>query len=134
MTTSLQRSLALSLAAALALTGACGDDGTGPSVDLSGSYQLQSVTFPGQQPLTPPAAEGTLVLTQTTYNVNITIAGNPPQQVSDQGTYSTSGSTWTQESSVNGSQAVGNFTLSGNQLTVNTTLQGLPVVSVWLRS
>ncbi len=132
MKTRLTAPIALGAIAVLLAAG-CGDESTGPSVDLTGTYDLESVTFPGQQPLTPPTAVGTLVLTQTTYDVNITIATNPPQQVSDQGEYSTSGNTWSQTSSVNGSQAVGNYTLSGTRLTVNTTLQGLPIVSVWLR-
>ena len=60
---------------------------------------------------------------------NLMLSGQVPEQ--DTGTYSISGPNWSQQSSVNGTQSVGTYTLSGTQLTVTTVQQGITVVSVW---
>lgn len=128
--------LALALFTTMGLA-ACGDDSTGPGdVDLSGTYQLVSITFQGQPQLEPPVAEGTFTLTQTTYDVSIDINVPPPNdvQIRDQGTYDIDGNSWSQESSVDGRQTVGTFTLEDGRLTVNATTQGQIVITVWDRT
>lgn len=124
------------LVVAVVLIGGCGDDETtAPTVDLSGTYELVSATFAGQT-VTPPIATGTAILTATTYDIDITVT-IPTQQpivISDEGTYSTSGNTWTQESSTTGGQAVGSFTLVGDVLTVDSVLAGMQVRAVWRRT
>jgi len=132
---------ALLLVAGLSLAGsvaACSDDnnnGTNPpnEVDLSGTYDLVSVTQGGVT-LTPAlGATGTLVLTQTTYDISITIPSQTgPMTTTDNGTYELSGDTWTQESAnAGGFQGVGTYSLVGGTLTVVVTTAGVQVVSVW---
>ena len=125
---------------ALGLTAACSsddDNGTDPpdQTDLSGTYELVSLTQAGST-VAPPIATGTLVLTQTTYSIDLTVPNpddpfGPGINTLDNGTYSTDGSDWTQESSTTGLQGVGTFTLQGNTLTVNVTTVGIEVLTVW---
>ena len=125
-------------AGAIALGGGACSSSTAPaSVDLSGTYGLVSIQFgTGTTALTPPTETGNLALSTTnttgtgsqgTYN--LTLSGAQPEN--DSGTYSISGSSWSQQSSVNGSQSVGTYTLAGTQLTVTTVQQGITVISVW---
>jgi hypothetical protein len=117
------------MAAAIALGGvACSNSTTAPPVDLSGTYQLVSIQFgTGQPTLTPPAETGSFTLTATTYT--LTLSGAVSQ--TDAGTYTLSGSNWSQSSTQNGFQSTGTYTLSGATLTVTTVQQGVTVVSVW---
>lgn len=116
-------------AAALALGSvACSGTTTAPLVDLSGTYGLVSIQFgTGTTALTPSTETGSLSLSTTTYD--LTLSGAQPE--TDSGTYSTSGSNWNQQSSVNGTQSVGTYTLSGTTLSVSTMQGGVAVVSVW---
>jgi hypothetical protein len=120
---------------ALLLAG-CKGNSTGPAAgaDLSGSYALQSLTESGST-LTPPVATGTLVLTATNYTVNLTVAipGQPTDQELDAGTYTVSGSQWTQTSTTNGIQSVGTYTFKNGLLSVNVTTQGQATSSVWMK-
>lgn len=86
-----------------------------PPPTLPGVFQLVSLTQGGNT-IGPPLATGTLVLTQTTYSIDLNVPDpndpfGPPVNTVDSGTYSTSGSNWTQESSETGLQGVGTFTL-----------------------
>ena len=90
----LRRSLITALAASALLACSDDEDGTGPTTDLSGTYTLQSFQQGDNPVLGPPIATGTLVLTATTYNVTINVGGQPV--VADQGTYTTSGNTFSQ--------------------------------------
>ncbi|MEE8573152.1 MAG: hypothetical protein V3T20_07795 [Gemmatimonadota bacterium] len=119
------------------LTAACSDDEQPTNLpeptDLSGTYELVTLTQAGTPTIGPPIATGTLVLTQTSYVIDLTTpdqTGTPVNTV-DNGTYSTDGNTWTQESSTTGLQGVGTFTLQGNTLTVNVTTVGIEVLTVW---
>ena len=133
----------LAVVALVGLAGACGSDddsGTDPpqQTDLSGNYELVSFTQAGFT-LAPPVATGTLVTTQTTYSISITHPDpddllGPPLTTVDSGTYSTSGSTWTQESSQTGLQGVGTFTLEGTTLTVDVTTARIEVLTVWSKT
>jgi len=116
-------------AAAIVLGGGACSSSTAPaSVDLSGTYGLVSIQFgTGTTVLTPPTETGNLSLNATTYN--LTLSGAVPE--TDTGTYSISGSNWSQQSSTTGTQSTGTYTLSGTQLTVTTVQQGITVVSVW---
>jgi len=120
----------LSVAAGAAITlgaAACSNSTTAPAVDLSGTYGLVSIQFGPPPALTPPTETGTLSLSATQYN--LTLSGAQPE--SDSGTYSISGSSWSQQSSVNGTQSVGTYSLSGTTLTVTTVQGGITVVSAW---
>lgn len=104
-------------------------------VDLAGSYTLVSITFEGQPTLTPPAATGTLVLTETRYDVDITIQTEQgPNQISDEGSYEVDGNSWSQTSDDGDIQSVGTFELDGDVLTVDVTTQNQRVVNVWERT
>jgi hypothetical protein len=135
--------LPLAIVALVGLTGSCSsddDNGTNPpaETDLSGTYELVSFTQGGTT-LGPPLATGTLVATQTTYSITITHPDpadpfGPPLTTIDEGTYSTDGNNWTQESSNTGLQGVGTFSLQGATLTVDVTTAGIEVLTVWNRT
>ena len=115
-------------AAVIALGGwACSSSTAPTSVDLSGNYGLVSIQFgAGTTALKPPTETGTLALNATTYD--LTLSGAVPQ--TDTGTYSISGSNWSQSSATTG-QSTGTYILSGTTLTVTTIQGGITVVSVW---
>jgi hypothetical protein len=105
----------------------CSNSSTGPSVSLSGSYSLLSIQFPPQPAITPPNATGTFTLTATTYTLHLV---TPQGTLDDNGTYTISGSNWSQSSTTTG-QATGTYSLNGSVLTVNATAQGVTSISVW---
>lgn len=114
-----------------------GDSPTGPTAqDLVGGYELISFKFQDQPAFTPPAAVGTLVLTLTTYQVDISI--NFPldtMRIHDEGTYSIgSNGTWAQESTTMDVQSVGTFELGNDTLSVDVTAQGQRILNVWRRT
>ncbi len=116
---------------------ACGsdDDPSGPEVDVTGSYSLLSFTFDGQLTLTPPAAQGTLVLLGSRYEVDITletIAGT--QVIQDVGTYTVDGTSWSQTSDDGLLQSVGTFNLDNGVLTVDLTTQGQRILNIWRKN
>jgi hypothetical protein len=131
--------------AALALAG-CSDSGpTGTPQDLTGSYTL--VSFAQGTPagvVQVPGATGTATLTATSYDVSLTIpvgGGLPPLTVTDQGTYSATGTatsgTFTQQSTLDPSlQYTGTygFDASTNRLSLDTTAQGVRTVIVLQRT
>lgn len=121
------------LALAVLLVAGCagGDSTTPPTTDFTGSYTLQSLTAAGLT-IVPPLASGTLVLTSTnyTFDVTVTVPGQPTIHMQDSGTYSFSGSSWTQNSSATG-QTVGTYSQQGNTLTFNMTQQGQATTTVW---
>lgn len=138
----MQRSVVTSrlvlLAAAAALTigiAACGsDNSTGPSgltaAQLVGTYDLVSLTLGTSQPLTPPAATGTLTLDTTTYSVNLNLPTGPEV---DSGTWTVSGDNWTQTSSVQDVEEAGTVNLSHDTLSVNVNVAGTPIANVWVK-
>jgi hypothetical protein len=129
--------LPLGAVALVGFTTACGDDGNGngtnppPETDLSGTYQLVSITQSGLT-LSPPLATGSMTLSQTSYEVDLIVANQSGGQdmIHDEGTYSTSGNSWTQESTILPVQSVGTFSLQGSTLTVDVTSPE-PVTTVW---
>lgn len=115
---------------------ACDDKPTGSEVpDLTGVYELVSISFQGQAQMEPPVATGTFTLTMTTYEVDIVIDLPAPlgQTIQDEGTYSLNGNNWSQESSTTGFQSVGTYSFDGTTLEVNATTQGQTVATVWTK-
>jgi len=125
----LRRTLLAAFAAAALLACSNDDENTGPNTDLSGTYTLQSFQQDPNPALGPPIATGTLVLTATTYNVTISVGGQ--QAVADQGTYTTSGNTFSQSGTLG--QATGTFTQSGNTFSTDLTSNGIRIRSTWLK-
>lgn len=126
------RSLAaLTAATALCALAACSSSSTGTdNVSLAGNYTLQSFTENGQD--LSQAATGTLAMTGTRYDVNITFLGNIAPAIADSGTYTaTKSGTFSQSSISSGVQTTGTYTLSNNVLTVNLSAQGITVVQAW---
>lgn len=145
------RSILVPLLAVTLFAGNCDDEGPTtvvPPPDLTGTYDLASIVgalLTGGVELTPtsvPPATGTMTVTQTsssgsvatgTYQIDLLIAGNP---TGDAGTYTidTSNGSWSQDSSTQGFQSVGTFTLSGSRLTVVVaTPAAAASTSVWDR-
>jgi hypothetical protein len=131
----MKRPLGIQIVLALVCVGAsaCGSDSTAPSSSstalLVGTYDLVSITFPGQPTLSPPAATGELRLHDSTYALTITL----PEQgtTPDSGTYTINGNHWSQSSVTNPVQSVGTYTLSNDTLSVDLTEQGLLIENVW---
>jgi len=131
---------------ALAL-GACSSSGEpgGTAQDFTGGYTL--VSFAQGTPagvVDVPGATGTATLTATHYDVSLSIpvgGGFPPIDVTDQGTYSATGTatsgTFTQQSTVDPSlQYTGTYSFNAgtSQLTLDTTAQGVRTVIVLQRT
>jgi len=124
-------------AAVLLALPACGDDGgpAGTAQDFSGTYAIVSFQQGG---VTIPGATGTVVLTATTYTLDVEV---PPLTITDSGTYTAVGTatagTWTQQSSQGGTfQASGTYAVdpATNRLTIDTTVQGVRNVIVLERT
>jgi len=113
---------------------ACGSSGpTNPGLtaaELVGTYDLASLTLDNDPPLVPPQATGTLTLALSTYNVTLNL---PSGTQVDSGTWSVSGSTWTQSSSTQAIQEQGTASLSHDTLTVNLNAAGTQISSVWVK-
>lgn len=115
---------------------ACSSSSTGPKLTpqaLVGAYTLDTLSVGGMS-ASPPAVAGTLQLTDSTYKVNVT--EGPAQLVKDSGTYTVSGSTFT-ETSLTGLPAVtATASLRGNNdtLDVNVTSPAQAAGTfVWVR-
>jgi len=122
--------------AALALASCKSNDSTGPEggANLAGTYSLVSLTFEGQPTVGPPLATGSLTLTDTAYSISIDITvPGAEQQITDAGTYTVSGSSWSQSSSTLNIQSVGTYTLADGTLTVDVTTAGQQVTTIWLK-
>ncbi|HEU4641133.1 MAG TPA: hypothetical protein VFS44_01675 [Gemmatimonadaceae bacterium] len=116
---------------------ACGssDSSTGPGLtaaDVAGTYDLVSITFPQSPPLGPPEASGVLTLSLSNYKVDLQLPP-PTGAVTDSGTYTVSGSQWTQSSMVENVQSTGTASLSHDTLYVTVTTAGQQVANVWKR-
>ena len=113
---------------------ACGSSGsTTPGLtaaELVGTYDLVSLTLGNSDPLTPPAATGTLVLHTSTYGVTLNLPSGPE---ADSGTWTVNGTTWTQTSSVQAIQEQGTVGLSHDTLTVNLSAAGTMISNVWVK-
>lgn len=136
---------ALALALALLDVGACGSDGsTGnqlTSAQVAGDWTLMSFQIVPQPALTPPNATGTLHLTDSRYRIIlIRNAGDAADTVlADSGTYTVSGSSWTQTSDDPATpSATGSVLLTNNAgnetLQVNATAGGVATHSFWSRA
>ena len=129
------------LVAVALLASACGSDNnsTAPNItpqEVQGGWTLVSFTQGGNT-LVPPDATGTLALTLTTYALDITLPP-PIGEEADTGTYTISGTTWSQTSTAaanGGVQSQGTAALSANQdtLSVNVTTQNQQVATTWVR-
>lgn len=130
----------LVIVALVGIAAGCGGDDeepTGPvETDLSGTYELVSVTQGGITLGPAQGATGTLTATRTNYAIDITVPSpDGPINTVDTGTYQTDGNTWTQESdNAGGFQGVGTFSLVGSTLTIDVTTAGVQVLSVWNRT
>lgn len=134
----------VALSLAMLVAGACGsDDSTSPELSnaqLAGDWSLVSFQVLPQRALAPPATTGMLRLTGTRYNLLVVLgnAGAPDTIVADSGTYSVSGSSWTQVSDDPGvPSTTGSVTLlksSGSEiLEVNATTGSVKTHSLWSR-
>ena len=123
-------SVAASAAIALAAGGCSNSTSPGTSVDLTGTYDLVSISIGGQAVAN---STGTFSLTTTNYDLQLTLGGMAEPE--DRGTYTASGSaasgTWSQKSTTSSNQSVGTYTMSGNTLTVTVTSPAPGSVSVW---
>lgn len=121
-------------AIAVAAGTACSSNGsTNPGLtaaELVGTYDLVSLTLGNNPPLGPPEATGTLTLNMSTYNVTLVL---PSGTQVDSGTWSVSGSTWTQSSSVQPIQEQGTVSLSHDTLTVSLNAAGTAISNVWVK-
>jgi hypothetical protein len=125
-------SIPLLLTALALFSAACGDSSpTQPSNNLAGTYSLTSFAFVVQGQQQPvPGATGSFTLTSTNYTLTLTVPGQGT--LNDAGTYSVSGSQWSQSSATTG-QSTGSYSLNGTVLTVDATVQGAETISVWQR-
>ncbi|HET7552119.1 MAG TPA: hypothetical protein VFK04_12575 [Gemmatimonadaceae bacterium] len=134
----------IALPLAMLVTGACGDDdSTGnqlSNADVAGDWTLMSFQIVPQPAFTPPTATGTLHLTDTRYAIVIVrnVTGAPDTVVSDRGSYTLSGSSWSQTSDdpqvppLNGSASL--VEQNGNEvLQVNASAGGVDTHSFWTR-
>jgi hypothetical protein len=135
----------VALPLALLAAGACGDDdSTGSQLsnaEVAGDWTLMSFQIVPQPALTPPVATGTLHLTDTRYDIVIVNnAGTAPDTVvADSGSYTVSGSSWSQTSDdPEVPPLTGSATLiehDGNEiLEVNASAGGVDTHSFWTRS
>ena len=121
------------LAICVLAASACGE---GDPVDLApnliGSYELASVTYPGQPTGTPPYVTGTLTLTESGYSLEINaISPEGPVQVIDQGTYQVDGTSWSQSSTGEQPSAVGTYEFDGVLLHLDVVAEEAPVQFTW---
>ncbi len=135
--------LAIGLCSAVFALAACSDS-NGPEDmqrDFTGTYTLVSVSQGTAAAVVPiPGATGSLVLTATTYEAEMTIPQPPPAPalvITDQGTYTATGTEtsgeWTQQSTIDVNlQYAGTYTwdASTSQLTLDTTAGAVRTVLV----
>ena len=108
--------------------------------DLTGTYDLVSLQYPGQPLLTPPNTTGTFTVRQTsegeeaggTFDMDVRIM-DPPITIADNGTYKNrADGTW--EQSGESLQTRGTYTVAGDSLTVDVVEPDLAVsTTVWTR-
>jgi len=146
MSSILRRFLAGTAAATVLLISACDEEPAGPvdeNQDFSGTYTLVSFSQGTAAGVTViPGATGSFTMTATTYEVSTTIPTVPdPTVVNDSGTYTATGTatsgTFNQQSTLKPSlQYAGTYTWdpSTNQLTIDTTSQGVRTVLVVQRT
>lgn len=135
MSRSLRRVAAIAVSAvALVVSSSC-TSSTSPNLtpaQLQGTYTLLTFQTNGGAVYTPstvPAATGALALTLTRYNLTLTVAGVP--QV-DSGTYTVSGSSFSETSDVTTLTYSGTASLSSsNVLNVSVNAAGNLVVTTF---
>ena len=121
--------LMLVLCAVLAATMACGDDPTGNGNALVGTWNVTSLTFPGEPGLGDPVVDDGLVF-RITFNANGTyamaVSNDDPSDpwicegttsCTEGGDYSVSGSSITFDEGTS-DEATGTFSISGDTLTM----------------
>lgn len=121
------------------LLAACGEDAVSPepAAELAGSYDLSSVQIGSEPPMEPPVADGSLVLTrQGRYELEVVVdpPDSPGVEIVDEGTFEASGDSWAQESTVDGTQAIGTYELEGPRLAIDVTIRGLRIRTEWIRT
>jgi hypothetical protein len=139
------RAIPVGIVAVAAILAACSSSKTtGPKLTpqaLVGAYYLDTLSSAGQT-LTPPAINGSLVLTDNGYKEHVLlVTGTAPsdttQLSSDSGTYSISGSTFTQTSQVPGGVNVtATAALRGNGDTLDVAVTSPAAAAgtyVWVR-
>jgi hypothetical protein len=112
----------------------CSKDFIAPAPDTTpyvGTYDLVSLTFKGEEPLTPPRISGVLVLAADTYTLTVQV--QPDSAVSDSGTYKVSGDAWTQISSIYLLRSSGTVQLANDTLTLHVVTPTADAVNVWKR-
>ena len=130
----------LAIAAAVAAVAGCsGSTSTGVTLtnaDLVGSYSLVSISQNGTPALGPPIATGTLVLADSTYEVDVTVnATQPPTVIADTGIFHVNGSSWSQRSTStpNEPQGTGTVSFSHDTLVVSANSGGVVTNMTWFR-
>jgi hypothetical protein len=116
------------------LAAGCSKDFIAPDPENApyvGTYDLVSLTFKGEEPLAPPRISGVLVLAADTYTLTVQIL--PDSAVSDSGTYTVSGDTWTQISSIYLLRSSGTVKLAHDTLTLHVVTPTADAVNVWKR-
>lgn len=110
------------------LTG-CSDSTQPNTEDLVGTYDLLSVQIVGQPALFPPAVEGTLELTETTFSLRVETVLPGVEDIDVNGTYEAQGGQWSQTS--DGTTNVGSYELDGSELMIDTVLNEQNIITVW---
>lgn len=135
----------LALPLAMFVAGACGSDNSSTgtqlsNADLVGDWTLVSFQVVPQPALTPPGTNGALHLRDSTYNVTIVMnnSGVVDTVAADSGTYSVSGSSWSQKSNdpqIPQTTGTVSLTKSGSTevLEVNASAAGVSTHSFWSR-
>lgn len=118
-----------------AVAGACTMDIAAPNTTSAppafvGTYDLVSLRFEEEHPITPPSVTGILVLTPNTYKVTVHLR-SPDSTATDSGTYAISGNHWTQISSGFPLRSEGTAAIQHDTLTVDLTTATVQVTNIW---
>ena len=113
------------------LTG-CSDSNGPDMLDLVGTYVLQSLQIVGSPAIFPPAVDGTLVLTETTFSLSVDTVLPGAETIEVSGTYEAEGGEWSQTS--DGIQNVGSYEFDGSELTIDTVLNEQDIITVWVKN
>lgn len=118
-----------------AVAGACAMDIAEPNTksappEFIGTYDLVSLNFSNEHPITPPSVTGMLVLTPNTYKVTVHLQ-SPDSTATDSGTYTISGNHWTQISAGFPLRTEGTADIAHDTLTVDLATASVQVTNVW---
>ena len=110
--------------------------GPGGTANLAGTYHLLSFKEDTLPTFGPPVATGTLVLTTSKYNLNLTVNIPIPGDtviLADSGTYTTHGDSIAEQSMTGNPDALGTVAVHGDTLVINVTESVLTVATSWLK-